>query len=127
MDMPMSPSPSSMEMMRMRNSFYWGSDAVFMFPNWPGSGGMYVLSLIMLFVVSIGKEYMSIHHPHHMDKNASWVVAALSHTVHLTVGYLLMLAVMSYNLGVFIVVLAGSALGFYIFHKRLPTEGEESK
>ncbi|GLJ38720.1 hypothetical protein SUGI_0789140 [Cryptomeria japonica] len=93
-----------------------------MIPQWPGKDvGMYILCLMVLLVISILKEYMSLHHPHHITwgegKGINWVAAAFTHSLHMALGYLCMLTVMSYNLGVFIVVLMGSALGFYIFHR----------
>jgi copper transporter 1 len=117
-----SPSKSvSMEM--MRRSFYWGSDVEFYFANWPsGHLVMYILALALLLVISVINEYLS-----NLRGKKAWaggLVQTLCHTVRVATAYLLMLAVMSYNLGVVAVVIVGSAIGFYLFGRQHAREEE---
>lgn len=58
---------------------------------------------------------------------AAKAIRALLHLAHLLVGYLLMLAVMSYNLGVFCAVMAGFGIGYFLIaENHLPDHQSKS-
>ncbi|KAJ9698559.1 hypothetical protein PVL29_007568 [Vitis rotundifolia] len=110
--MHMSPPPANstgmppmhhMEMM-MHMAFYWGKKGEILFSGWPGTrSGMYALALIVVFVMGI-------------------IVEWLSHCQLIKPGgleYMVMLALMSFNGGVFLVAVAGHAVGFLVFGSRL--------
>ncbi|KAI3682464.1 hypothetical protein L1987_82463 [Smallanthus sonchifolius] len=129
-DMPTPPvtatkaSPPGMEgggmhhhpMMHM--TFFWGQNGEILFPGWPGSSpGMYALVLIFVFFVAFIVEFLS--NTNFARKGSGTVavglVQTLVHTLRAGLAYMVMLAVMSFNGGVFLVAVAGHALGFLVF------------
>ncbi|KAF9598112.1 hypothetical protein IFM89_025304 [Coptis chinensis] len=124
MPMPSNNNGTTVQMhhkMMMHMSFYWGKNAEILFSGWPGtSTGMYVLSLIVVFLLSLLVEWIS--HSKFIKKGSSHVSAGLletlMHTIRSGLSYLVMLAVMSFNGGVFIVAVAGHSVGFLVFRSR---------
>ncbi|KAK9290249.1 hypothetical protein L1049_008416 [Liquidambar formosana] len=104
--------------MMMHMTFFWGKNTEVLFSGWPvTSSGMYALSLIFVFVLAIFVEYLS--HSHLIKRNMSDVVTGLvqtcMHAVRVALAYMVMLAVMSFNGGVFLAAVAGHAVGFLFF------------
>lgn len=99
-------------------SFYWGRDTLFLFPNWPGnSRGMYGLGLIFVFALAILVEFFSnlkLVKPGSNRAAAVFFQAGIQ-AVRAGFAYMVMLAVMSYNGGVFIAAILGHAVGYVIF------------
>ncbi|XP_024974608.1 copper transporter 6-like [Cynara cardunculus var. scolymus] len=102
----------------MHMTFFWGKNGEILFPGWPGSSsGMYVLVLFFVFILAFLVEFLS-----HSDiaRKGSGPVAVgliqtLVHTLRAGLAYLVMLAVMSFNGGVFLVAVVGHAVGFLVF------------
>ncbi|CAI9098340.1 OLC1v1034969C1 [Oldenlandia corymbosa var. corymbosa] len=129
MQMPMSPdsmynnnSSSMMKDMVMHMSFFWGKDVTVLFPGWPGHRlGIYILALIFVFFLAFAVEVLS-YSPSPAKAGASPVVASLVFAViyafRMALAYMVMLAVMSFNLGVFIVAVAGHAAGYFLVKLR---------
>ncbi|KAJ4979910.1 hypothetical protein NE237_010690 [Protea cynaroides] len=127
--MPSTTTASSMgngmnheEMMTTHMTFFWGKNAEILFSGWPGnSTGMYVFALILIFVVSVLVEWLS--HSRFIKSGTNNFVAGLlqtlMHTVRMVLAYMVMLALMSFNVGVFLVAIAGHALGFLLFASRV--------
>ncbi|KAF9598111.1 hypothetical protein IFM89_025303 [Coptis chinensis] len=108
--------------MMMHMTFFWGKHSEILFSGWPGtSTGMYVLSLIVVFFLSMSIEWLS--HSRYIKPGSSHVsaglVQTLMHMIRVGLSYLVMLAVMSFNGGVFLVAVAGHSVGFFIFGSRV--------
>ncbi|MED6217270.1 hypothetical protein PIB30_016083 [Stylosanthes scabra] len=126
MGMNMAPPPSTMTMtMKPRHfvhmTFFWGTKSEILFDQWPGeSRGMYALALLFVFVMSFLVEWLS--HTRFIKPGSNKVSAGLVQTVlHLLrvgLAYLVMLALMSFNAGVFLIAVLGHALGFFFFGSR---------
>ena len=109
------------EMMMMHMTFYWGKNTEVLFSGWPGtSSGMYALCLIFVFLLAFLTEWL--RHSSFLRgttedsaKAASGLVQTAVYTLRTGIAYLVMLAVMSFNAGVFIAALAGYAIGFMLF------------
>nr|GEX93940.1 copper transporter 6-like [Tanacetum cinerariifolium] len=121
----MPPPSSTMQhhhtMMHM--TFFWGKNGEILFPGWPGTNsGMYALVLIFVFFLSFFVELLS--HVKLDGKKGSGpvivgLVQTLVHGLRVGLAYMVMLAVMSFNGGVFLVAIAGHALGFFVFGTNL--------
>ncbi|XP_078149717.1 copper transporter 1-like [Carex rostrata] len=111
----MSPPMAPMKKRYTSMTFFWGNKAEVLFSGWPGDrGGMYALALIVVFFLAAGTEMVSSNR---VDRytNGKSVVQTVVHTVRVGLMYVLMLAVMSFNGGIFIAACIGHAVGFFIF------------
>ncbi|EOY07356.1 Copper transporter, putative [Theobroma cacao] len=102
-------------------SFYWGHKSEILFSGWPGSNsGMYALALMFVFALAVTVEwlsYCSIIKPG-ANKVAAGFFQTAMHTVRAGLSYMVMLAVMSFNGGVFLSAVFGHAVGFLVFGSR---------
>ncbi|CAI0540279.1 unnamed protein product [Linum tenue] len=111
--------------MMMHMTFFWGKNMEMLFAGWPGSRtGMYALALVFIFFLSFlveGLSHSRFVKPSGPNSSSSSVGLAqtLAHTVRVGLGYLVMLAVMSFNGGVFLAAVAGHSLGFLLFRSRV--------
>lgn len=116
------PPPPAAHIYHHPWAFYWSKEAQFLFPNWPDNkSGMYALSLILVFTLAILAEFLSNLNLVKPESNRSAAVffQVGFHTIRAGFSYLVMLAVMSYNGGVFIAAVLGHAFGYVIFGSRL--------
>ncbi|KAL6903543.1 hypothetical protein ACP4OV_004356 [Aristida adscensionis] len=121
------PMPSQM-------AFFWGERAVVLFPGWPGARGVgaYVLCLIFVLALATLTEALTAMSRCIARRSggagrdggggASGRSAALltaAHAARMGMAYLVMLAVMSFNVGVLLAAIAGHALGFFLARSRV--------
>ncbi|MCO5570810.1 hypothetical protein L7F22_024538 [Adiantum nelumboides] len=125
----------------MHMTFYWGKQATILFDGWTTSTWLnYSLSLVALFAASIVLQYIAnlrITGSPVSGKSSSSsstgvkapllgkgklslsssknVLGSALFGVRVGLGYLLMLAVMSFNAGVFLAVVVGFAVGRFLF------------
>lgn len=109
-------------MMDMHSSFYWGKHATILFGGWPNQSlSMYILAVFCVFVLAMVVELSSALATT-MRTETNPTKAGFRHSLvygfRLGLAYLVMLALMSFNLGVFLAALVGHALGFFIFKAR---------
>ncbi|KAL8261741.1 hypothetical protein R6Q59_025790 [Mikania micrantha] len=104
--------------MTMHMTLYWGKDALILFDGWPEtSAGMYVLSLVFVFFLALLVEFLA-HYNRKMtksDKASLGLAQTLVYTLRVGSGFMVMLAVMSFNVGVLLAAVFGHALGFFFF------------
>ncbi|KAI3474790.1 hypothetical protein Pfo_030049 [Paulownia fortunei] len=99
-------------------AFYWGKESQFLFAGWPdNNSGMYALALIFVFALAVLVEFLTNLN---LVKPGSNRVATVSfqtgiHAIRTGFGYMVILAVMSYNGGVFIAAVLGHAVGYVAF------------
>ncbi|KAH9672642.1 Copper transporter 1 [Citrus sinensis] len=103
-------------------TFFWGHNTQVLFPGWPGSStGMYVLALVFVFSLAVIVEWLS--HYNIVKPGASRVAAGLFktglHGVRVGLAYMVVLAVMSFNGGIFIAAVVGHAVGYLLFGSRV--------
>lgn len=120
--MDMSPPPPMAPMKKKHYTsmtFFWGRKSEVLFTDWPGdSRGMYALALIVIFVMAAAAEMIMSHRLDRLTHNKGLAKTAV-HTLRVGLMYLLMLAVMSFNGGIFIAACLGHAVGFLLFRSAI--------
>ncbi|XP_010454811.1 PREDICTED: copper transporter 3-like [Camelina sativa] len=122
------PSPSSFFQHRRRHhggmmhmTFFWGKNTEVLFHGWPGTNlKMYWACLAAIFALSAVSEWLSRCGLMKAGPASfgGGLVQSVVYTVRAGLSYLVMLAVMSFNGGVFVAAMAGFGLGFMIFGSR---------
>ncbi|XP_031488857.1 copper transporter 1-like [Nymphaea colorata] len=103
----------------MHTPFFWGKDVEVWFNGWPeGRLAMYFLSLVLVFVLSLLYEWLSVcrflSRPD-APRAASGLLQTLLHGLRMGVGYLVMLSIMTFNVGILLVAISGHVVGFFLF------------
>lgn len=125
----------------MHMTFYWGKKVTILFDSWKTSSWTgYLLSLLALFLAAAFYQYMEDRRLRFKILSKSKVAlppatgtplllpaytsrfgqpakyaSAILFGINSAIGYMLMLAVMSFNAGVFIAVVVGLAVGYLLF------------
>ncbi|XP_071714407.1 copper transporter 2-like [Rutidosis leptorrhynchoides] len=101
--------------MMMHMTFYWGKDALILFTGWPGTDtAMYFLALVFVFFLALIVEYLARCNLIMMRSNA-YFTPTLVYALRVGLGFMVMLSLMSFNVGVFLVAVLGHGLGFFFF------------
>lgn len=119
MNMNMTMISTTMDM-TMQMSFYWGRNVTILFSGWPGNHhhnpGMYILALLFVFAIAFAMEALTGWPT--IKPSRSPIVAGLTqasvYALRVSLGYFVMLAIMTYNVGVFIAAVAGHTIGFFV-------------
>ncbi|CAM8963473.1 unnamed protein product [Rhodiola kirilowii] len=132
----------------MHMTFYWGKKVTILFDSWrTDSWTSYALSLLACFLVAAFYQYLEdrriklklltspsrgsdpLTHPLLQKlhggraKSVLRFAGAVMFAVNSAIGYMLMLAVMSFNWGVFLAIVVGLAVGFGVFRSVDEEEG----
>nr|AFK47383.1 unknown [Medicago truncatula] len=126
MGMPMAPGQSmpmsnGTMIMNMQMSFFWGKNAIVLFSGWPNNSlGMYILAILFVFILALAAEVLS-NQPS-IKRGTNPLKGGLTQSgvyfFRISFIYLLMLAVMSFNVGIFIAAVFGHSLGFFVARSR---------
>ncbi|CAA7389809.1 unnamed protein product [Spirodela intermedia] len=126
------PAPSTaggahrMGMGGMHMTFFWGKDVQILFSGWPGSRegvGTYLLALCLVFALAAAVEFLSYaarrfasvgHRGGGAARLSGGLARTAVHAIRVGLAYVVMLAVMSFNVGVLAAAVAGHALGFLL-------------
>ena len=128
----------------MHMTLYWGKNVTLLFDSWKtNSWTSYLLSLIACFIIATFYQYLenvrirlklfsgegrttpvpeiqaSLLGLNKVSRNK--VVESVLFGVNSAIGYLLMLAIMSFNGGVFLAIVVGLTIGYFLFR----SQGEE--
>lgn len=125
----------------MHMTLYWGKNVTLLFDSWKtNSWTSYLLSLIACFIIATFYQYLEnlrirlkffsgegrttpvpeIRTPllglNKVSRNK--VVESVLFGVNSAIGYLLMLAIMSFNGGVFLAIVVGLTFGYFLFRSQ---------
>ncbi|XP_020590333.1 copper transporter 6-like [Phalaenopsis equestris] len=108
----------------MHMTFFWGDRVQILFSGWPGDRGfgVYLLALFLVAIAAAAVECLSTLSRRHAQPPTASAGARASiglaltvlHTLQMGLLYLVMLAVMSFNVGVLIAAVLGHAVGYFI-------------
>lgn len=111
--------------MKKNMAFSWAETGTeIFFPDWPGDSFFcYALALLLVFLLSVFVEWLSHARLLKLKPGADNVMAGILQTsmyaVRTAAAYLVMLAVMSFDGGMFLSAVSGYSLGFLIFGSQM--------
>ncbi|PKA55304.1 Copper transporter 6 [Apostasia shenzhenica] len=97
-------------------TFYWGKDSEILFAGWPGtSTGMYALATLLVFSSAVIVEWLGRSGSGDFSCRRQKSRAAAAYALRVAVAYIVMLAVMSFNVGILVAAVAGHVIGYMWF------------
>lgn len=120
--MSMPPHTKTKNTTPFHNNLFLGKNVVVLFQGWPNNDlGMYILALVFVFWISVAVEVLSV--PPAVKPGKSPVVGGLSQAsvygLRMVFGYMVMLSVMSFNVGVLVLAVLGHAFGAFLVKRRV--------
>lgn len=105
-------------------TFFWSKNTTkIIFSGWPGENlGSYMLALIAVFLLSLVVEWLSharLIEPSSDNNVGDGLRQTLMYATRVGLAYLVMLAVMSFDVGVLLAAIAGCSIGFLVFGSRV--------
>ncbi|KAL4283729.1 hypothetical protein GQ457_16G002360 [Hibiscus cannabinus] len=115
----------------MHMTLYWGKDVTLLIDSWNTDSWLsYLLTLLACFIFASFYQYMEDRRLRFRSlassdgasvpllpnyRSPAKFATALLFGINSAVGYLLMLAIMSFNGGVFLAIVLGLAVGYFLF------------
>ncbi|KAK1264871.1 Copper transporter 6 [Acorus gramineus] len=100
----------------LRMTFFWRKEEHILFHGWPGEGlCAYVLALVAVFLASVAVEWLGWSSRIDLEWAVPWLARTVEHVVWVGLVYVVVLALVSFNVGVFVAALVGHAIGFLVF------------
>eukprot|EP00128_Syssomonas_multiformis_P010909 Colp12_sorted_trinity150504_noHs@34956 len=107
----------------MSMSFHGGINEVILWNAWTTTTtGEYVVTWFAMFFFAVVFEWLTTfnqkfvnRHPSKASNNSIRLIQTLLHMARLTLGYVLMLVVMTFNTGLFFAIVGGAGLGYFLF------------
>ncbi|KAL6275752.1 hypothetical protein ACE6H2_019353 [Prunus campanulata] len=110
--------------MKTHFTYFLGNTTEIMFSGWPGQSlESYMLALVSVFLLSLVVEWLS--HTKLIDGSTAdnyvsdGLKQTLMYAIRVGLAYLVMLAVMSFNVGVLLAAISGYSVGFLIFGSKV--------
>ncbi|GAB5371323.1 hypothetical protein AAMO2058_001569900 [Amorphochlora amoebiformis] len=100
----------------MAMTFQWGYNVVVLF-DWLHVDGYIAYNLMCLVIIGlcILKQYLVQHQISLTGYRQRKLEETIVYGMHTTLGYLIMLVAMTFNIGIFIAIMAGCTLGHYYY------------
>ncbi|KAJ4956238.1 hypothetical protein NE237_013021 [Protea cynaroides] len=98
-------------------TFFWGKQVEILFPGFPDQNlALYVLSLFFVAVLAATVEVLKTTEVGKKRENprTAWLIQTGLHMLRVGLTYMVMLSVMSYNIGIFLAAVTGHTVGFLV-------------
>merc|ERR1711916_168440 len=121
--------------MDMKMYFHTGTHEMLLFKPWElNTDAKYAVAFIGLLLLTVFYEFLTAYKPvldAYLISNAQssssgetipWSVQPVRagyHVLRLAIAYIIMLAVMTYNVGLLMAILLGAFIGFFLFNRQL--------
>ncbi|XP_031485609.1 copper transporter 6-like [Nymphaea colorata] len=104
----------------MHFALFWGTDSanVILFGGWPGASvGKYVFLLIVIFLGGIITEWLAFLKVKWVEEKPylSGFLSSLVYGIRMFFANMMMLSLMSFNIGVVILAVLGHGVGYWLF------------
>ncbi|CAN6471524.1 unnamed protein product [Victoria cruziana] len=104
----------------MHFALFWGTDSenVILFGGWPGANvGKYAFLLVVIFIAGIVTEWFAFMKVRWVEEKPylSGFLSSVVYGIRMFFSNMMMLSLMSFNIGVVIVAVLGHGIGYWFF------------